>query len=116
MVDRILEQVRHIQRCGGLVARTAVNGRTQQRLFYPMVMFVACDNKEAQVLASVKSGSTTRPCRVCKIERVRVNTFNDRTLLALRSRQEVVRMTNDGRLDWLKSHSIHTDVPVRLTT
>ena len=41
--------------------------RVQKRafLFLPAVTFAVADNMEAQALASVKSGQTLQPCRVC---------------------------------------------------
>ena len=37
-----------------------------QALFYPVVPFIVCDNKEGWSLAHLKSsGSTARPCRFC---------------------------------------------------
>lgn len=102
--DRILDQLKSIQTSGGI--------RLKEHTYIPVLTMVLCDNKEAHTLASVKSGKTHRPCRLCTIERHDMSAFTANN--PLRSGTQVSQAMRNGKTEWLESQSVHSDVPVRV--
>ena len=105
-----------IQEQGGFRALTGSGSDREERILYPVLTFVCCDNKEAVSLASIKSGQTPRPCRHCLCELSAINAFADAGHCEMRDGIQAGRAIDSADKSFLKDHSIHGDIQVGETS
>ena len=80
---------------------------------FPIVTFIACDNKEAHALANVKTGNTNRQCRLCLTERENMHHFCLGHYNRLRSTEQIIGALARNDAAFCSANSIHADVRVK---
>ena len=104
--------IRAVQEQGGFFTFIGPVADRQERLMYPIVTFVCCDNKEAVSLASIKSGRTARPSRHCLCSLADMNEFNMVRESDMRDGKAAHRAIQNNDKVYLKQNSLHGDVQV----
>ena len=110
---RVLTEM-DILKQGGFQVCSNVAG-FKNTLFHPYLMFMACDNKEAASLASIKSGQTFCPCRMCECTLLSMQTNFNRLPHGdlLRSSDKIIRALQAKDTALLRDLFVHANVHVR---